>query len=306
MPKNVTNVPRITFSQKFVSRFKKVLKRIYGYERYMDFLIVPSILNKKILCYTPLLNYTDRCSNDLKDLLELGKDNEFQIRALNFDYIDFKKNDPVSMRLYMNGNTSEEILRQNIKGNTRREIQNSIKRYEYSFIHGNAKKDIDDFYINFSEIMHEHGTPVFDKKLFYYLADEFQNDILFFNAYDKDRVISSMCIFIDNDIAWYSWGATEKNYRRNGAGYFLNWQAVKYLCDEKNIKIFDFGRSPYGSGTFQYKSHFGALPVKIDIINSHTTDIYSKYSLASKIWKRLPKSVVSYLGPKLCKYLVDL
>jgi len=306
MLKNVTNLTDTTFSPKFISNFKKVLKRLYHYESYMDFLIVPSILNKKTLSYIPLLNYTDRCSNDIKDLLELGKENEFQIRALNFDYTDFKKNDTVTMRLLMNGKTSEEILRQNIKGNTRRDIQNSIKKYDYSFTYGNAKKDIDDFYINFSDIMHEHGTPVFDKKLFYYLADEFQNDILFFNAYDKDKVISSMCIFIDNDIAWYSWGATEKKYRRNKAGYFLNWQALKYLCDEKNIKIFDFGRSPYGSGTFQYKSHFGALLVKIDIINSQTTDIYSKYSLASKIWKHLPKSVANYLGPKICKYLVDL
>lgn len=306
MQKNVNKPENIVFTKSFVSKFTRAINRLYQYETYMDFLVVPSITGTKILSYLPLLNYTDKISDEIEDLKELAKDNNFQIRSLNFQYDQFKPNDTVTMRLFMNGKTSDDILTQNIKGNTRREIQNSIKKYDYSFKYGNAKKDIDDFYINFSDVMHEHGTPAFHKTFFYNLANEFQNDILFFNAYDKDRVISSMCVFIDNDIAWYAWGATERSYKRNRAGYFLNWQAVKYLCDEKNIKIFDFGRSPYGSGTFGYKSHFGALPVKIDIISSQPEDIYSKYSLASKIWKHLPKSVVNYLGPKLCKYLVDL
>jgi len=73
-----------------------------------------------------------------------------------------------------------------------------------------------------------------------------------------------------------------------------------------NKKIFDFGRSPYSKGTYNYKAQFGAKPVKIDIVTSQKSDIYLKYSLASNIWKKLPRKVVDYLGPKLCKYLVDL
>jgi len=300
------NLEEITLTCHFIEKWKRVLEKSYGYKEYMDFLIVPSLLGGETLCYLPLLNYCDKRSNEIEHLKELGKDTNFQIRALNFQYDQFKPNDTVTMRLYMNGKTSEEFLMQNMKSEARRVLRNTIKKYDYSFTYGNAGKDIDDFYINFSDSMYEHGTPVLSKMLLYNLVDEFQNDILFFNAYDKDRVVSSMCIFIDNDIALSLWAATTREYKKNRAGHFLNWQAVKYLCDEKNIKIFDFGRSPYGSGGFQYKSRFGAIPVKIDIISSQTIEIYSKYSLASKIWKCLPKYVVNYLGPKVCKYLVDL
>ena len=306
MSKNVTNFPKITFSKNFVNSFKKVLKRLYGYESYMDFLIVPSVLNKKTLSYIPLVNYTDRCSNDVKDLLELGKENEFQIRALNFDYTDFKKNDTVTMRIETKNQSSENLFANSVKSRCRNKIRNSIKKYDFTLKYGNDSQSIDDFYKIFSKTMHKHGTPVFDKNLFTSLVDEFKNDIIFYNAFDKGKVISSMCIMIDGSLAWYPWGGVDTEYSKKLAGYFIYWKTLQHVCDTRRIEIFDFGRSSYGGSTYKFKSQFGAKPTKIDILTSNEVDIYSKYSLASKIWKKLPKKIVDFIGPKLCKYLVDL
>jgi len=306
MLKNVTNLADVTFSSKFISSFKKVLKKLYHYESYMDFLIIPSILNKKTLSYIPLLNYTDRYSNDVKDLLELGKENEFQIRALNFDYTDFKKNDTVTMRIETKNQSSENLFANSVKSRCRNKIRNSIKKQDFTLKYGNDSKSIDDFYKIFSETMYKHGTPVLDKNLFISLADEFKSDIIFYNAFDKDKVIATMCIMIDGNLAWYPWGGVDIEYSRKLAGYFIYWKTLQHICDTKQIEIFDFGRSSYGGSTYNFKSQFGAKPIKIDIIRSNEADIYSKYSLASNIWKKLPKNVVDFIGPKICKYLVDL
>ncbi len=306
MQQKINKSKKLFFSPSFLEKFTTAINKVYHYKKYMDYLIVPSLLGKKTLSYLPIVNYTDRTSNNLTDLLELAKDNSYNIKVLNFLYKEFKANDTVAMRLDIGNKNSEQLFQTCMKSRCRNKIRNSIKKYDYIFRCGNSIKDIDDFYNIFTSTMHKHGTPPLDKKLFIYLSEEFIDDILFCNVYDKEKVIASMCIIIDDELAWYGWGGVDSNYNRNLAGYFIYWQALKYICDNKDVKIFDFGRSSYGGGTYNFKSQFGAYPVKIDIISSQNEDIYSKYSLASKIWKKLPKSVVDFIGPKLCKYLVDL
>ena len=302
MQKNANN---IVFKTEFILKFKKVLKKLYSYDNYMDFLIVPSIFGSKTLCYLPFINYTDRYSDGIEDLVELAKETKYQIRALNFDYNDFKKQDTVTMRIDIQNKNSDEVFMESVKKKCRTKIRKSMKS-GFTFDYGNNKKHIDDFYKIFSSTMYMHGTPVMGKSFFTALSDEFINDVVFYNAYYDEEVISSYCVLFDNEIAWAGWGGVDSRYRNKLAGYYTQWQCIKNICDEKNVKIFDFGRSPYDGGTYGYKSQFGAIPVKIDIITSEQNDIYSKYSLASNIWKKLPKSIVDFVGPKLCKYLVDL
>ncbi len=303
MQKNVNK--EYLFSKEFILKFKNVLKDIYGYEEYMDFLIVPSIFGGKTLSYIPLLSYSDKDSNSTEELKELAKDNEYQIRVLNFEHTDFKDGDPVTMRMCFNDCSSEEILA-NMKSKYRKIIKNSIRKNNFLFKIGNSEKLIEDFYKIFTNIMHKHGTPPLDKKLFYTLKDIYNDDVVFYNVYDQDRIIAGYCVLMDKDISYGSWGGLDDEYRDRLVGHFAYWNIIKDVCDNRNKKIFDFGRSPYGSGGYIFKHRFGAKPTKIDILTSQKTDIYSKYSLASSIWKKLPKSFVDTIGPKLCKYLVDL
>ncbi len=306
MQQNVNSSLKLLHSQSFIKKFTKVLQELYAYKSYMDFLVVSSIIGKKTLSYLPLLSYSDRTHQNIADLLELGKDNHFQIKTLNFEYKDYKKSDTVTMRLFLEGKSSQELFNENIKSRCRNKIKNSLKKNNFSFAYGNAQQDIDDFYKIFSETVHKHGTPVLDKKLFIYLRDEFQDQIVFYNLYDGTSVIASMCIILDGDLAWYPWGGVDPNYTKKMAGYYIYWSVLQDMCDRLHVKIFDFGRSSYGGPTYDFKLQFGALPVKIDIICSEQEDIYEKYSLASNVWKKLPKILVDFMGPKLCKYLVDL
>jgi len=304
MQKNVNN--SFVLSIPFLNKFKDALQRHYKYEQYMDFLIVPSISGQKTLAYLPLLNYTDRVYGEVDDLLELAKDNTFQIRTLNFEYKDFKQNDTVTMRLDIDAKSSERVFAEDVKSRCRNKVRNAAKKHNYRLAYGNKPKDIEAFYEIFCDTMYKHGTPVLGKDFFYILAEEFGEDIIFFNVYDDMQVVASMCIIMDEYIAWYPWGGVKSSYANQLAGYYIYWEVLQYICDNTNKKIFDFGRSSYAGATYKFKSQFGAKPVKIDIFTSQQNDIYSKYSLASTVWKKLPKRVVDFIGPKICKYLVDL
>ncbi len=304
MQKNVNNPVLLT--KYFLDKFKNTLQYHYGYDAYMDFLIVPSLSGHKTLAYLPLLNYTDRGHDEVEDLLELAKENSYQIRTLNFSYNDFKPNDTVTMRLDIEGKSSEELFKDAVKSRCRNKVRNASKKYDYKLVYGHDSKDIEAFYQIFSETMYKHGTPVLDKKLFYTLTEAFADEIVFFNVYENTEVVASMCIILDEEIAWYPWGGVKSTYANKLAGYYIYWEVLQFICDNTDKRIFDFGRSSYEGSTYRFKSQFGAKPVKIDILTSQKIDIYSKYSFASQIWKKLPKNVVDFIGPKLCKYLVDL
>jgi hypothetical protein len=297
---------KLLLSKRFVDKFKVALLKLYKYDKYMDFVVVPSISGQKALAYLPLLNYTDRGHDEVDDLLELAKDNNYQIRTLNFSYDDFKEHDTVTMRVDIDEKSSEQVFTGSVKSRCRNKIRNANKKFDYDLKYGNSAKDIEAFYEVFSETMYKHGTPVFSKQLFYLLAEEFADEIIFFNLYDNSEIVATMCILLDEHIAWYPWGGVKSDYANKLAGYKIYWEVLAYICDKTDKKIFDFGRSSFGGSTYRFKSQFGAEPVKIDILTSQQDDIYEKYSFAAQIWKKLPKGFVDFLGPKLCKYLVDL
>jgi len=300
MQKDVNN---IVYTKQFIDKFKKSLIKTYNYDVYMDFIIIP-FLWKKTLMYIPLLSYTDKTINEVQELLELAKNNNYQIRILNFDYKKFQKDDQVTMRMDIENKTFDEIFYQNFSSRTRRKIRKAQK-YNFTFKKGNDKQLINHFYQIYSQTMLNHGTPVLDINLFYNLVNEFGNKIIFFNFYDKYKIIASASILIDKEIMIGEWLGIDEDYKNTNIGYLMFSEIIKYSISESK-KIIDFGRSPYGGGTYHFKQLFGTYPVKIDILKPHQENIYSKYKLASTIWEKLPKPIADYCGSKLSKYLVDL
>jgi lipid II:glycine glycyltransferase (peptidoglycan interpeptide bridge formation enzyme) len=268
----------------------------------MDFLVVKSITGSKTLSYLPLLNYTDKSSDNLEDLFELSKDNNFQIRALNFQYKDFKENDTITMRLDISSFDQDYVFMKLIKSKCRNQIRKSKKSDLELKIGGDEL--IDDFYTLFNDTMHKYGTPTFSKKLFYLIIQKLDSKI--FIVYKDNTPISALLLICDNDISIVLWAASNNEFSKFCPNHLMYYEAINYSINEKK-KVFDFGKSGYLiANTYKFKEQWGAKPVKIDILSSNTDDIYSKYNFASKVWRKLPLGITNILGPKLCKYLVDL
>ncbi len=284
------------YSKDFVEKFKKALVKTYHYKEYMDFLIVPSLTFSKILSYIPALSYTDRTSDDIDDLIELSHGNNYQIKTLNFKYNDFKDNDPVTMRLSLN---KEMDLLNCYKSRTRNYVRKSLKN---SFELRENIENLDDFYIILRKTYKKHGAPLISKKLFLNLFFYFREDLHLFTLYKDNQIAAAMFILKDKELSWYGWGGVDEKYAKERAGYCIYHLAIENMLLNHNIKIFDFGRSPYNGGTYRFKSHFGAKPVKIDIFEPIEKDIYSTYSRATTLYKKLPFWISDRIGPVIRKH----
>ncbi len=293
-----------TYTKELMELWKKTLIDTFGYDEYMDFIVQPSF-GKKYLSYLPFINYTDRTSENISDLLELAKDNHYQIRTLNFDYDDFKEHDTVTLRLDIKGKSIDDV-KKNYKRLAKRSL-NKERRLDRYYLK-ESKDQIDILYEILQDIYKKHGTPLFPKSFIQNIVKTLDDRADIFVLYRKedDAAIAGALYFYDNGIATFHYGGVKQIYNDSTTAYFLYHSLIEFHTDKGDIDIVDFGRSPYDGGTYFFKTRFGAEPVKIDIHTSDKKDIYSAYSLASDIWKRLPSLVTDTVGPKLTKYLVDL
>lgn len=291
-------------SKHFIDQWKGLLANLYDYEFYMDFMVVPSLLGRKHLSYLPLLNYTDRKADEVDDLLELGGENDYSIRILNGEQETFEENETVTMRLDLEGMEEDQVFTEKLHGKCRNQIRKAIKS-PLRIKTGNAVELIDDFYDVFSLTMQRYGTPVFDKKLFT-LLPEYLDDVRYIIAYVDNEIAAALVCIMDEKISWVPWAGSDPKYSQYCPNHLIYWEAIR-SASQCGCSLFDFGRSGYGGSTFRFKRQWGAEPVKIETITSvPADDLYAKYAVASRIWKKLPKLLSGWLGPKLCRYLSDL
>jgi hypothetical protein len=300
---NTKEISHIRHSVEFIDKWRNLLIDIYSYQKYMEYMVVPSIFFKKTLSYLPLLNYSDRLSNDIDDLLELGKDNNYQIRALNPDYSEFIDGDTVNMRVDISSFDLDYISKEIFSS---RKCGNQIRKAEKNglvSISGISDELINDFYMLYKQNMLKHGTPMLGMSLFEKIARHVECD--FVVTYSGAIPVSSVLVVYDKDIVLALWAGVDSKYMKLCPNHSMYWKVIELGVNKKKL-IFDFGRSGYNSATYLFKQQWGAKPIKIDIIKPYEDDVYEKYTLASRLWKLLPTFASSLLGPKLCKFLDDL
>jgi hypothetical protein len=94
------------------------------------------------------------------------------------------------------------------------------------------------------------------------------------------------------------------------ANDFMYWELMR-RASESGIRIFYYGRSRAGTGSYRFKKHWGFTPEPLHyqyklIRQNQMPDLSPgnpKYRLAIAVWKRLPIAVTRVLGPLLAKGL---
>jgi lipid II:glycine glycyltransferase (peptidoglycan interpeptide bridge formation enzyme) len=292
----------LTFSKEFMERWKFVLKELYHYSFYEEFAVVPSLWGKKTYSYLPLLSYTDRTIHQISDLLGKLENKNYQLRVLNPDFRDFQDLDTVTMRIDLQKKDTEELFQMVASKRNRRYIRQQSQE-STDMKKGNSRELIQDFYEIFADVMHKHGTPVFSRRLFELLSQNLE--ATFYVLYGNNIPQSGAVVLDDEQISWIPWSGTRSQYQDQRPGLIMYWETIKdaFL---KNKRIYDFGRSSYGGGTYIFKTRWSAVPVKIDIFQPRPDNVYKKYNYASRIWKKIPSGFARRLGPKICRYLSDL
>lgn len=175
---------------------------------------------------------------------------------------------------------------------------------------GELDDGIDNLYEAYSQSVRNLGTPVFPRKHFQAIRDEFGEDVDVVTIRHEGVVVASVMnyYFRDQVLPYYGGGISAA--RNLAANDFMYWEVMRRAV-EKGCRVFDFGRSKVDSGAYRFKKHWGFEPEPLNyeyclVKASEMPDLNPnnpKYALFIKTWKKLPIGISRALGPWLAKGL---
>lgn len=173
------------------------------------------------------------------------------------------------------------------------------------------RDSLEHFFPVFFENAHNHGTPVLPRHYFEVLMATFGPEAEILSVHDaQGQCLSSILCFYFRDevLAYY---AGEARAARSTAANDLKYWAVMKRAAARGCTVFDLGRSKKGTGSFEFKRlwdfesqqlHYEYELVGCDEV-PQKNPMNAKYALVIAAWKRLPKPVALWLGPKLVRSL---
>jgi FemAB-related protein (PEP-CTERM system-associated) len=169
-------------------------------------------------------------------------------------------------------------------------------------------KDVDVLHRIYAESVRNLGTPVFSCRYFRLLKDMFGEDMDITIVRDGEAPVAAVMNFYYRDEVLPYYGGGTAAARACHANDFMYWEVMRHAA-ARGCRIFDFGRSKVGTGSFAFKKNWGFAPeplhyryrlqkgLAIPDINPHNP----KYRLFIAGWKRLPLPIANLLGPYIVR-----
>ncbi|MEO8411205.1 MAG: FemAB family XrtA/PEP-CTERM system-associated protein, partial [Propionivibrio sp.] len=178
-------------------------------------------------------------------------------------------------------------------------------------LRGEIDTTVDRFFALYADNAHRHGTPPFAKEYFARLREVFGDACEVLIVVDaKGRPVSGVMSFYFRDevLPYYAGDTVEA--RDLAANDFKYWDLMQRAC-ARGLRVFDYGRSKQGTGSFDFKKNWGFEPVPLAyefrLLKRETVPqnnpLNPKYRTLIAIWKRLPRRAVNALGPHIVRNL---
>ena len=170
---------------------------------------------------------------------------------------------------------------------------------------------VDRFFELYANNVHRHGTPAMPKRYFEALRAEFgaDCDVLTVTASDGHALSSVMSFYFRDEVLPY-YAGDDESARDLAANDFKYWELMRRSC-ARGLKLFDFGRSKQGTGSYSFKKNWGFEPkplhyeyclYKRDAIPQNNPS-NAKYKLLIAAWRRMPIGLANWLGPHIVRNL---
>jgi hypothetical protein len=158
--------------------------------------------------------------------------------------------------------------------------------------------------------MREHGTPVFPRRFADALLGEFKDDVDVLTISANDAPVLSLLTFWSGDRALPYYFAAGSKARETRAFDLAIWLTMR-RATARGAAIFDFGRSKFGTGSFDYKVHWGFEPRPLEyqyaLLSAKETPNVSpnnpKFARLAAAWRCLPLMVANAAGPVFARDL---
>jgi serine/alanine adding enzyme len=171
---------------------------------------------------------------------------------------------------------------------------------------------LEEFYRVFAINMRDLGSPVHHPSFFSHIFSEFGSKAGVLLVKEGSCTMGGLiCLFHKNTVT-VPWASSLREFFSKCPNNLLYWDAIKIACD-RGCKLFDFGRSTVGSGTYNFKLQWGAQPTGLHwqlFFKKAPPQAISlsedpKYQMAARLWSRMPLTLTTWLGPALRKNLVN-
>lgn len=169
---------------------------------------------------------------------------------------------------------------------------------------------LDHFYPVFAESYRNLGTPVLSRRYFDAIRAEFGQACEILTVFKDDAPVASVMSFYFRDEVIPYYGGSRATARSLMANDFMYWELMRRAC-EAGIKVFDYGRSRIGTGSYRFKKHWGFEPEPLHyqyhlVRQAGMPDLSPgnpKYRMAISIWKKLPTALTRVVGPMIARSL---
>ena len=162
----------------------------------------------------------------------------------------------------------------------------------------------------YAESVRNLGTPVFPRRYFAALKDEFGEACDVLTVTSDGRPVAGVMNFYFRDEVLPYYGGGTADARGLAANDFMYWEVMRRAA-ERGCRLFDFGRSKQGTGSFDFKKHWGFEPQSLHYEfrlrpGARVPDLNPlnpKFRLFIALWQRLPLGVANLLGPFIVRHL---
>lgn len=169
---------------------------------------------------------------------------------------------------------------------------------------------VDRFFALYADNVHRHGTPALPKRYFALIKQIFGKDCELLLVTKDGKPISGVMTFYFRDEVLPFYAGDHTDARDLAGNDFKYWELMKRAC-ERGYKVFDYGRSKRGTGSFDFKKNWGFEPTPLHyeyklIAGTKVPEnnpLNPKYRLMIATWQKLPIGVANWLGPHIVKHL---
>jgi FemAB-related protein (PEP-CTERM system-associated) len=175
---------------------------------------------------------------------------------------------------------------------------------------GEVDDHVDRMFAAYASSVHRLGTPVFPKKYFALLKEEFGDACEVRTILLKDQIVAAVLSFYWRDEVVPYYGGGMPIAREVAGNDFMYWNLMQAAA-ARGCRLFDFGRSKLGTGAYDFKKNWGFtaqhLPYEYKLYGASelpdNNPLNPKYQLFIKMWKKLPLPLANFIGPYIVRNL---
>lgn len=171
--------------------------------------------------------------------------------------------------------------------------------------------DVERFFALYADNVHRHGTPALPKRYFQALKRAFGEacELLIVLTPEGKPISGVMSFYFRDEILPY-YAGDDVDARDLAGNDFKYWELMRRAC-ARGIRVFDYGRSKQGTGSYAFKKNWGFEPTplyyeytlyKHDAIPQNNPS-NAKYKLFIEAWRRMPIGLANWLGPHIVRNL---